>query len=83
MRSKDHPKDHENGTHQPTPLGVFRFASGISRRELAEKAGISRNGLACLERGEYLPRLSTAKALAEVLGVPIQELFPEVGDAAE
>ncbi|MCB0868610.1 MAG: helix-turn-helix transcriptional regulator, partial [Solirubrobacterales bacterium] len=37
----------------------------------------------CLERGEYLPRLSTAKALAEVLGVPIQELFPEVGDAAE
>lgn len=83
MESKNHPPDHGkvDATH-PSPLSIYRYAAGLSRHELAELAGMSARGLASLERREYLPRLKTARAISEALGVPVHELFPEVGDAS-
>ena len=59
-----------------TPLAVFRYAANLSQAQLAEAAGISRVGLANIERGESAPRLATAQALSDALGVPVEELFP-------
>jgi transcriptional regulator with XRE-family HTH domain len=57
------------------PLKVARIASGLKQEELAELAGVTRQTIGALEGGSS-PRLRTAQALAEALGVPIAELFP-------
>ena len=64
-----------------SPLRVYRQALGIRMQDAAEMAGISERALGSLERGESQPRLSTANALAEALGVSISTLFSEVSDA--
>ena len=66
----------------PSQLSIHRYALGLSRRQLAERAGISARGVARLERQECMPRLKTARAISRVIGVPVNELVPEVGDAS-
>ena len=63
-----------------TPLAVYRFAAGLSQKELAERAGISRSGLAYIETARHGPRAITARAIADALGVSVAELFPEIDD---
>lgn len=79
MEFAHHPS-HRSGTDElpPSPLSVHRFAAGLSRQELADRAAISRTGLINLERGESRPRLDTARALADALGVEVEEIFPRV-----
>jgi transcriptional regulator with XRE-family HTH domain len=50
-------------------LLALRKAAELTQAELAEKAGISSNALARLERGEREPTWATVLALAEALGV--------------
>lgn len=84
MQSQTQPPEHPKAdVSTPSPLSVYRFAAGLSRQDLADLTGLSARGLASLERREYLPRLKTARAISEALGVPIYELFPEVGDVSE
>ena len=47
---------------------------GMSRRDLAEKADITYEGLWALLMGKAKPRLETACKLADALGVPVQKL---------
>jgi transcriptional regulator with XRE-family HTH domain len=47
---------------------------GMSRRDLAEKAEITYEGLWALLMGKAKPRLDTACRLADALGVPVQTL---------
>lgn len=47
---------------------------GLSRRELAERAEITYEGLWALLMGKAKPRLDTACRLATALGVPVQKL---------
>ena len=59
----------------------FRFfASEMTQLELAEKAGVSRQTIVALEAGKYTPSLELAFRIADVFGVPINEVF-ERGDA--
>jgi DNA-binding XRE family transcriptional regulator len=49
------------------PFGLLlrrhRVAAGLSQKELAEKAGLSRRGISDLERGEWrIPHPATAAA---------------------
>jgi len=62
---------------QPT-LRLRRIALGLSQRDLAERAGISREQLSHLETGATLdPRISTLSALASALGcASLDELLP-------
>jgi DNA-binding XRE family transcriptional regulator len=50
------------------PLKVARIASGLKQEELAELAGVTRQTIGALEGGGS-PRLRTAQALADALGV--------------
>jgi transcriptional regulator with XRE-family HTH domain len=63
---------------EPTPWGkrVDRLAAarGLSRRELAERVGISPVSLWQFLMGECGPSLETAGRMADVLGVPLDKL---------
>lgn len=64
--------------NQPCPWGLrveaLATKRGLSRRELAERAEITYEGLWALLMGKAKPRLETACKLAHALGVPVQKL---------
>ena len=49
--------------------------NNLSRQELAEKAGLSREYIRLLEAGLYDPTVGTMQRLAKALGVPVAELL--------
>jgi transcriptional regulator with XRE-family HTH domain len=53
----------------------LRMAAGMTRQDLANRAGLSMAAVTQLERGvNYDPRLSTLLALAHAFGVGVEEL---------
>ena len=59
-----------------TPLSVHRFAAGLTQKQLADRAQVTRETVVALEHGRHSPRRLTADALSAALGVPAEELFP-------
>ena len=60
-----------------------RLRRGLSQKQLAEMAGVSRQLVGAVESGRHLPRVDAALGLAEALSVDVAELFgpePEVCD---
>jgi transcriptional regulator with XRE-family HTH domain len=54
----------------------LRKRAKLTQQELAGKAGISLSNLAQIEQGQKVdPRVSTITALAEALGVDVNELL--------
>jgi DNA-binding XRE family transcriptional regulator len=53
----------------------LRLAKGYSQEELAFKAKLDRTYVGGIERGERNPSLKNIAKLAEILEVPISELF--------
>jgi putative transcriptional regulator len=51
------------------------FANEMTQQELAEKAGASRQTIIAIEAGKYSPSLELAFRIADVFGVPINEVF--------
>lgn len=51
------------------------FADEMTQKELAQKAGASRQTIIAIEGGNYSPSLKLAFSIAEVFGVPITEVF--------
>ena len=62
-------------------LRSLRARSGLSQRELAERAGFSRSQYAYYEVGKILPDLFSLKKIAEALKVDISALFSPERDA--
>lgn len=58
-------------------LRQLRTEKGLSQSALAERAGLSRNFVAQIERGESLPTVATLSRLAAALGVTSSELLSE------
>ena len=56
-------------------LRASREAAGLSQQDLAVRAGVSRQLVGAVETGRHLPRVDSALALAEVLGVTVDSLF--------
>lgn len=56
------------------PLTAWRKAAGLTQAALAHKAGIRTSTVSNIENGKIDPRLSTVKALAEALGVDVDDL---------
>jgi putative molybdopterin biosynthesis protein len=52
-----------------------RVKAGLQQRELAERAGVSRQTLGALEAGESVPATSIALDLARVLGCRVEDIF--------
>ncbi len=56
------------------PLAAWRKAVGLSQAELAERAGVRAATISDIENGRLDPRLSTLRALAEALGLEIDDI---------
>lgn len=61
----------------------LRKLNSFSQEELADKIGVTRQTLSKYETGESLPDIEKSKALAEVLGVSMDDLVSYDKDAAE
>jgi putative molybdopterin biosynthesis protein len=58
-----------------TRLRLARQARGFSQQQLAGMAGVSRQAVSALESGHSDPSLRVALALAQALGMTVEELF--------
>ena len=55
-------------------IRILRLRKGMSRKELAEKAGISVFTVGCYERGERKPSFVNMELISAVLGVSLDEM---------
>ncbi len=62
-------------TKGATRLETLRKDRGLSQRELAQAAGITRQGVGAIESGRSQPSVVIALALARALGATVEELF--------
>ncbi len=49
--------------------------SEMTQQQLADKVGVTRQTIIAIEANKYSPSLSLAFRLAEVFGVPLEEVF--------
>ncbi len=52
-----------------------RARLGLNQEELARRVGVRRETIGNLEKGKYNPSLVLAWNIAQVFGVPIEEVF--------
>ena len=54
----------------------LRFEHGeMTQAELAERIGMTRQTVAAIEAGKYSPSLEAAFRIAQVFGVPVDQVF--------
>ena len=58
----------------------IREAAGLSQQELAEQLFVSRQTVSRWESGSRTPDIMTAKKIAKLLGVTLDELVPDGGE---
>lgn len=59
---------------------VARAERSLSQTDLAEGAGVSRQTISSIETGQYVPSTLLALRIAQVLEVPLADLFWIEGD---
>lgn len=57
------------------PITVYREMRGLSKMQLAERAGVDRVQLTDIEKGRKTGSVATLKRLADALGVTIDDLL--------
>jgi DNA-binding XRE family transcriptional regulator len=63
-----------------TTLEFVGRTAGMSRPDLAERSGVSVATIHASERSGRVPHLTTARRLARVLNLDVDELFPDTED---
>ncbi|WP_257720706.1 helix-turn-helix transcriptional regulator [Lentibacillus amyloliquefaciens] len=66
-------------------ITVLRAEKKMTQKDLAKKAGVSRQTILSIEKNKYTPSLTLAFEIANVFGVGIDEVFqyhiPEGGES--
>jgi putative transcriptional regulator len=52
-----------------------RTFAGMTQEELAERAGVSRQTVIAIEKGNYTPSVLLALRIARTFRVPVEDLF--------
>jgi putative transcriptional regulator len=52
-----------------------RQDKGLTQEELAAAAGVSRQTIVAIEKGNYIPSLALAMRLAGLFKMPVEKLF--------
>ena len=58
----------------------YRSELGINQTELGKLAGVSRQTISLIERGDYSPSVTLALKLAKICGVKVEDLFEHEED---
>lgn len=56
-------------------LKVYRSKLGINQTELGKLAGVSRQTISLIERGDYSPSVTLALKLAKICQVRVEDIF--------
>lgn len=62
-------------------IRTLRKERGLSQETLAERAGLHRNSISLIERGESQPTVDTLFRLADGLGISAVELVERISSA--
>ncbi len=66
------PKEHSTIRNSVREL---RTGAGLTQEELAQKVGVTRVTINCLENGVYLPSIELALKLARYFRKPVEKIF--------
>jgi putative transcriptional regulator len=58
-----------------TKIKELRTQRGLTQEELAQRVGVRRETIVFLERGKYMPSLQLAHDVAQVFGLPVEQVF--------
>ena len=62
----------------------LRFAAGeMTQADLARQIGVTRQTIIAIEQGRYSPSLEMAFQIAQVFGVPLDQVFQYPDNAGE
>lgn len=64
-------------------LKEYRSKLGINQTELGKQAGVSRQTISLIERGDYSPSVTLALKLAKICQVKVEDIFEYEEDDAE
>lgn len=56
-------------------LKEYRSKQGINQTELGNLAGVSRQTISLIERGDYSPSVTLALKIARIFGVSVEDIF--------
>lgn len=59
------------------------FHDEMTQQQLAEKVGVTRQTIIAMEQEKYSPSLELAFRVAQVFGVPLEEVFSFEADAEQ
>jgi len=64
------------GTTICNTIRRLRFETGeMTQQQLADQAGVTRQTIIAIEAAKYAPSLDLAFRIAEIFGVPLEEVF--------
>ena len=61
-------------------LKEHRGRLGINRADMGKLAGVSRQTISLIERGDYSPSVTLALKLAKICGVTVEDIFSYTED---
>ena len=61
-------------------IRVFRAMYNLTQEDLAARIGVTRRTVNAIERGRYSPSIEVAFRMAQLFGVPIEEIFSYEGE---
>lgn len=56
-------------------LKEYRARLGVNQQEMGRMAGVSRQTISQIERGDYSPSVTLALKLARICGVTVEDIF--------
>lgn len=67
----------ERGADMPlrNRLKEYRAALGVNQQEMGRMAGVSRQTISLIERGDYSPSVTLALTLAKICKVKVEDIF--------
>lgn len=71
----------KSSTKVTNSIRALRFSNGeMTQAELADHLGVTRQTIIAIEQGRYSPTLEMAFQMAQVFGVPLDEVFAYPAD---
>ena len=56
-------------------LKEYRAKIDVNQQEMGQLVGVSRQTISQIERGDYSPSVTLALKIAQIFGVPVEEIF--------